>query len=129
MCYARCAFARATCLGLQPRRHSASSWPPKSSLRSYATASQPQLPKDIAVLGGGLTGLTTAYYLTRFHPSAKITIYEAEDRLGGWVDTERTQVITKEGKLVNVTFERGARAVTPQSSATKWEDFVLFDLV
>lgn len=97
--------------------------------RSYATVSNSSSPKDIAVLGGGLTGLTTAYYLTRFHPEAKITLYESDARLGGWIDTEQIEVKTAEGEAATISFERGARAVTPQSTVTRWEDFVLFDLV
>ncbi|ROV97589.1 hypothetical protein VSDG_04576 [Cytospora chrysosperma] len=97
--------------------------------RSYATVSNSSSPKDIAVLGGGLTGLTTAYYLTRFHPEAKITLYESDARLGGWIDTEQIEVKTAEGEAATISFERGARAVTPQSTVTRWEDFVLFDLI
>lgn len=123
------ALAHAKTLGLHATRPSASPLPPTSGLRSYATASAHPLPNDIAVLGGGLTGLTTAFYLAHFHPNAKITIYEAADRLGGWVDTEHVEVKTQEGKTATITFERGARTVTPQTSANKWEDFVLFDLV
>lgn len=105
--------------------------PCRSDLRRYATAAEAgvQLPKDIAILGGGLTALTTAYYLTRFHPSANVTIYEAADRVGGWIDTERVDVKTQKGEHATVSFERGARTVAPQSSLGRWEDFVLFDLV
>lgn len=97
--------------------------------RSYATVSNSDPPKDIAVLGGGLTGLTTAYYLTRFHPEAKITLYESGGRLGGWIDTEQIEVKTSGGQAATISFERGARAVSPQSTLTRWEDFVLYDLV
>ncbi|CAN8098950.1 unnamed protein product [Discula destructiva] len=100
-----------------------------NSTRHFAVAAESGPPKDIAVLGGGLTGLTTAYYLTRFHPAAKITIYESDDRLGGWIDTERVQVKTQDGKDATISFERGARTVAPQSSMARWEDFVLFDLI
>lgn len=99
------------------------------SRRSYATASSPDLPSDIAVLGGGLTGLTTAYYLTRFHPDAKITIYESQARVGGWIDTEQVEVTTLAGTDETISFERGARVVSPQTTLTRYEDFVLFDLV
>lgn len=97
--------------------------------RSFATAPKPDLPSDIAVLGGGLTGLTTAYYLTRFNPDAKVTIYESQDRVGGWIDTEQVEVTTLAGTEETISFERGARVVSPQTSLTRYEDFVLYDLV
>lgn len=97
--------------------------------RSYATVSSTDLPRDIAVLGGGLTGLTTAYYLARFHPDAKITIYESQARVGGWIDTEQVEVTTLAGTDETISFERGARVVSPQTSLTRYEDFVLYDLV
>lgn len=99
------------------------------SRRGYATASSPNLPSDIAVLGGGLTGLTTAYYLTRFNPDAKITIYESQARVGGWIDTEQVEVTTLAGTDETISFERGARVVSPQTTLTRYEDFVLYDLV
>lgn len=97
--------------------------------RSYATASGSSLPGDIAVLGGGLTGLTTAYYLTRFHPGAKVTIYESQARVGGWIDTQKVNVTTLAGTDETISFERGARVVSPQSSLTRYEDFILYDLI
>ncbi len=46
---------------------------------------------DVAVVGGGLTGLWTAYYLLRADPSLRVTVLEAETagfgasgRNGGW---------------------------------------------
>lgn len=102
---------------------------PGQTHRSYATASEPELPKDIAVLGGGLTGLTTAYYLTHFHPDANITIYEATDRLGGWIDTDDVKVKDEHGQDATISFERGARVAAPQTETARWDDFVLYDLV
>lgn len=89
-------------------------------------------PSNIAILGGGLTGLTTAFYLTRVLPHARITIYEADTRLGGWIDTEPASVKTPDGKTADVYFERAARMIKPQTaigSAPKWDDLVFFDLV
>lgn len=115
---------------LKPRSTTAAARPglPAAS-HSDATTSKSSPPKNIAVLGGGLTGLTTAYYITRFHPTAKITIYEASSRTGGWIDTDYLPVGKTDGQDARVTFERGARAVSPQKGRGKWEDFVLFDLV
>ncbi|KAF4979279.1 hypothetical protein FZEAL_4478 [Fusarium zealandicum] len=84
---------------------------------------------DIAVLGGGLTGLTTAYYLAKKLPStANITLYESSDRLGGWIKTDRVPVDVG-GKQGVVSFERGARSLTSLYGVTfRFDDLVLYDL-
>ncbi len=76
-------------------------------LREYSSAVQ----QDVAILGGGITGLASAYYLTQELPKAKITIYEASDRLGGWLSSKRVQV--KDG---TVLFEAGPRTLRPSSN-------------
>jgi predicted NAD/FAD-binding protein len=40
--------------------------------------------RQIAVIGGGISGLTAAYILAR---SDEVTVFEAGDRLGGHADT------------------------------------------
>jgi protoporphyrinogen/coproporphyrinogen III oxidase len=47
------------------------------------------LPKRIAIIGGGISGLATAYQLVR--EGAGFTLFEASGRLGGIVETVRTQ--------------------------------------
>lgn len=76
-----------------------------------------------------MTGLATAYYLTRFVPEAKITLYEASGRLGGWVDTEKVAVRGPDGEEKTVLFERGARGIQAQYTQYKWDDLVLYELV
>jgi oxygen-dependent protoporphyrinogen oxidase len=66
---------------------------------------------DVGILGGGITGLASAYYLNRQHPNAKITLYEAKDRVGGWLEAKRVPV---EGG--NVLFEAGPRTLRPQGN-------------
>lgn len=66
---------------------------------------------DVAVLGGGITGLAAAYYLTKELPTAKITVYEASDRLGGWLSSKRVPV--KDGSIL---FEAGPRTLRPSSN-------------
>ncbi|QDV42436.1 Protoporphyrinogen oxidase [Stieleria neptunia] len=51
----------------------------------------PSISKRIAVVGGGLSGLATAFYLKRFSPDASIKLYESSSRLGGVIDTERIE--------------------------------------
>lgn len=65
-------------------------------------------PRDFAVLGGGITGLATAYYLTQEKPHAKITLYEGSERLGGWLHS--TAVDVGNGSVV---FEQGPRTLRP----------------
>lgn len=128
--YSTCSLvAPITSCAARQKRHSRLSSPSKTCSYATVAGSGIQLPKDIAVLGGGLTGLTTAYYLTHFHPDAKITVYESADRLGGWLDTQRVDVRTSDGKDATISFERGARTIAPQTNMGRWEDFVFFDLV
>ncbi|MFP5319212.1 MAG: protoporphyrinogen oxidase [Acidimicrobiia bacterium] len=52
----------------------------------------------VAVLGGGITGLATAWFLRRTNPDLPVTLYEAGDRLGGKIRTaELAGVPVEEG--------------------------------
>ena len=84
----------------------------------------------MAVIGGGLTGLTTAFRLTKEDPNLKVTLYEASDRLGGWVDTLQTPVTDSSypGRP-SLQLERGPRTVLTQETKAKWDDLFLYDLV
>ncbi len=60
---------------------------PRASLRS-------SIEVDVAIVGGGLTGLWTARYLARLDPSLRIAVFErsyvgfgASGRNGGWVSS------------------------------------------
>lgn len=79
--------------------------------RHYATASSTtnlQEIRDVAVLGGGITGLATAHYLSQSLPDANISLFEAGSRLGGWLQSTSVDVGT--GKAV---FEQGPRNLRP----------------
>ena len=67
-------------------------------------------PKEIAILGGGVTGLASALYLSKELPEASITLYEASERLGGWVRTKYMDVGNG-----SVVFEQGPRSLRPQT--------------
>ena len=54
----------------------------------------------IAILGGGISGLGAAWHLLKKEPKAKITLFEASHRLGGWIESK-----TQDGFL----FELGPR--------------------
>src|SRR5688572_26585891 len=53
----------------------------------------------IAIIGAGLSGMATAFYLQRARPAAELVVYEADSRAGG---TLRTEVVD------GVRFETGA---------------------
>ncbi|MGI9429604.1 MAG: protoporphyrinogen oxidase [Bythopirellula sp.] len=48
-----------------------------------AEASSPTSTPRIAIIGGGISGLTAAYRLTTLLPQAHIELFEASERLGG----------------------------------------------
>ena len=60
------------------------------------------------MLGGGISGLASAYYVLKNDPSARITIYESFDRLGGWLQSSRVPV--RDG---TVLFEGALRTIRP----------------
>lgn len=93
-----------------PRHRPNASPSPSSSTSPYSSSSNTPTTNapSIAVLGGGITGLATAYFLTQQVPRAKITLYEAGDRIGGWLESRRVEV---EGG--SVLFEKGPRTLRP----------------
>lgn len=92
--------------------------------RTYATTISDNVSNsqvtDIAVLGGGITGLASAYYAAQRLPHSKITLFEGSSRLGGWLRSQ--QVDVGNGKVV---FEQGPRNLRP----TRPNGWVTLDLV
>ena len=70
-------------------------------------------PKNIAVLGGGFSGLSSAFHLSRRFPTSKVTLIEKQTRLGGWVRSERVNI--KEN--VSILLEAGPRTLRPNSKS------------
>lgn len=64
--------------------------------------------KDVAILGGGITGLASAFYLSKQRPDIRITLIEGSSRLGGWLHSK--QVDVGNGSVV---FEQGPRTLRP----------------
>lgn len=61
----------------------------------------------VAIIGGGISGLSTAYYIKKLSlPVSEIIIYESSNKLGGWIDTKKTNCGDEE-----VCFEKGPRTL------------------
>lgn len=58
-----------------------------------------------SILGGGISGLSAAYYGLQNQKLKSIVLYEASDRLGGWIQS----VNSNNG----IIFEKGPRTVRP----------------
>ena len=75
------------------------------------------LPRSIAVLGGGLSGLSTTFHLARRFPSVPTTLLEKSNRLGGWVRSERVDVRDSNGNTASVLLESGPRTLRPNGKS------------
>ncbi|KAF8504816.1 protoporphyrinogen oxidase [Russula emetica] len=71
----------------------------------------------VVVLGGGITGLSAAFYLARKHPTVQITLVEKSTRFGGWVRSERVDVCDSHGNRARVLLEAGPRTVRPNAKS------------
>jgi hypothetical protein len=79
------------------------------SRRHYSSEAPLPRSKDVAIIGGGITGLVSAYRLAKSSPQSKVTVYEAGSRLGGWIDSRYVE--GDKGK--KILFERGPRTLRP----------------
>ena len=85
-----------------------------------------QSPQHIVIIGGGIIGCTTAYYLTR-HPSysrtkAQITILEASSVAGG-ASGKAGGLVAKWAyprELVNITFHEHENLAKEHNGAERW---------
>ena len=73
------------------------------------------MPPTIGILGGGIAGLSSAYYLARKlalskYPQARILLFERTPRFGGWIRTEQLGE-----KYESHLFESAARTLRLQT--------------
>ncbi len=55
------------------------------------------MQKQIVIIGGGISGLSAAYFLTKKLPALRVTLLEADSRWGGKIRTERVDGFIIEG--------------------------------
>ena len=58
----------------------------------------------VSVIGGGISGLTAAFYCSKLPQVTSIKVYESSHRLGGWVQS------TVKNDFI---FEHGPRTIRP----------------
>jgi oxygen-dependent protoporphyrinogen oxidase len=80
-------------------------------LRSSQCRHQSTSPERIAILGGGIAGLSSAYFVSKTFPKAQITLFEKGKETGGWIQSRRVEVEGEDGKKGEVLFELGPRTL------------------
>jgi predicted NAD/FAD-binding protein len=72
----------------------------------------------VAIIGGGMAGVSGAQFISEFDPNAQIILFEKEPKLGG--NAQTVSVKNKEGKFVNVD-------AGPQYFVEgPWDDYIAF---
>ncbi|MNJ90961.1 protoporphyrinogen oxidase [compost metagenome] len=72
----------------------------------------------VAVIGGGIAGVSGAYFVSELDSTAQITLFEKEEKLGG--NAQTVSVRNKEGKMVQVD-------AGPQYFVEgPWDDYIAF---
>lgn len=66
------------------------------------------------MLGGGLSGLSSAYHLSRRFPKSQIVLLEKQSQLGGWVRSDRVS-LPELG--ASVLLEGGPRTLRPNNES------------
>lgn len=85
-----------------------------SRRQSHVLAKPEDAVNNVAVLGGGISGLASAYFLSQKLPRAKVVLYESSSRLGGWISSEKVDVGNG-----TVLFEQGPRSIRPHTIGAK----------
>lgn len=77
------------------------------------------MSSSVAVLGGGISGLSAAYYLSKASTQTKVLLIEGSNRVGGWIRSQRvspgfhSSAPTEPNDPNNVLFEVGPRSLRP----------------
>ncbi|KAF9582853.1 oxygen-dependent protoporphyrinogen oxidase [Lunasporangiospora selenospora] len=72
----------------------------------------------IAVIGGGISGLSTAWYLAKAAPpTVTVTLLEATKRTGGWLHSDRVKDPIQDHHGGSLLLEYGPRSLRPQGAS------------
>ena len=87
---------------------------PRVCRRCFSTSSI--APERILIIGGGISGLSTAYFLQHLRPSSNhprplIHLVDSSPRLGGWIRTNRIPVPSPRSPPLDLLFEGGPRSL------------------
>ncbi|KAB2569119.1 Protoporphyrinogen oxidase, partial [Lasiodiplodia theobromae] len=82
------------------------------------TSHETTKPTRIAILGGGITGLTAAFYARKRFPDATITLFESTHRLGGVIDSITAHIDNDNTSAICDTGTRTLRANAPRGIVT-----------
>lgn len=63
--------------------------------------------RHFVILGGGISGLSLAWFLKKNHKQSTITLIEKQSRVGGWIETKKAD---------NFLFELGPRSCRTQGA-------------
>lgn len=66
--------------------------------------------KTVSIIGGGISGLSAAFWLIQEDPEIEITIIEKQNKVGGWIQTEVSeslQIYESGPRTLRATKERG----------------------
>lgn len=77
----------------------------------------PAKPSHVVILGGGVTGLSSAIHLGTRFPSCRITLLEKFPRIGGWIRSETVKVLDAHGSEGNIILEGGPRTLRPNAKS------------
>lgn len=95
--------------------------PTRCKSRASSTRSDDSRPTDIGIIGGGITGLATAFHAAKRYPSSNITLFECSNRFGGVIDSPTLHFQDD----TSAVCEMGVRTLR----ATASRSIVTFDLV
>jgi protoporphyrinogen/coproporphyrinogen III oxidase len=94
---------------------------------------------SIAIIGGGISGLSSAWYLAKLLPDCQITLYESESRLGGKIKSEKQEgflfehgpngFMNSRQDIMNLCNDLGLEARIIKSNDASAERFILKDKI